>query len=410
VIDWAILKEAWVSEPSEYQVESGIRAVTRQTSTASGVAGTTVPLPAVTTAKGSPNPITWTVKSGDASIDAAAGKVTYNSAGPVMLTWSDSLAVTKECAPGDAGYSSTPPHYICLSTGQPPTGTVDVSFFSGQVSVNVTEADEEPPTPDAPSTDTTKDDIIASSTGGAARLADGDDSYDVITTIRSADGTPLTGYADRLTATAANEVNLGVITDNGDGTYTIQVSSDTPGNYEVTITLEDENGQGVIIDSIPVNFIGADIDQPTRRVSDEQAADGLGFLPGEQVKVTVHSDPIELGTLAADANGSVPVSFTIPEGFDIGRHTVDFVGETSGAVKVAFDVIDPSAITDPTNSADPTTGGGVATTPTAPGAKGDTGGQAGGSQTDILRLALIAMALGVIATGIVTLRRRSDNS
>jgi len=64
----------------------------------------------------------------------------------------------------------------------------------------------------------------------------------------------------------------------------------------------------------------------------------------------VHSDPIDLGSYTADANGEVMVpSFKLPAGFAPGAHEVWLVGAKSGTVKVGFKV---------TIEAD--TGGGVA--------------------------------------------------
>ena len=56
---------------------------------------------------------------------------------------------------------------------------------------------------------------------------------------------------------------------------------------------------------------------------------GSGFLPGENVKGTVHSDPVDLGVSVADANGNVSFTWNVPANFATGEHTVILTGETS---------------------------------------------------------------------------------
>jgi len=191
----------------------------------------------------------------------------------------------------------------------------------------------------APEAEVVKEEAIAQTTGGLARLADGTDAYTLVTTLTSGEGDPMLGLAGNLSAvTPANVTALG-FTDNGDGTYNVEVRASVPGNYEVRVLLD-----GVQVGSpIPVNFIGADIAEPVRVLGDQQAADGLGFLPGEKVDVVVHSDPINIGRRTADAQGRVPVTFEVPKDFDLGRHTVTFTGVTSGTATVTFSVATPTA-------------------------------------------------------------------
>jgi predicted alpha-1,2-mannosidase len=69
--------------------------------------------------------------------------------------------------------------------------------------------------------------------------------------------------------------------------------------------------------------------------------DGDGFAPGEQVSLTLFSDPIALGTLTADADGIVRGSFTVPAAATTGAHEVEALGATSQvAVRTAFRVVD----------------------------------------------------------------------
>ena len=57
-----------------------------------------------------------------------------------------------------------------------------------------------------------------------------------------------------------------------------------------------------------------------------------GFSPGEQVSVTLHSTPVQLETVTADAAGAVTTSVTIPTGTAPGAHELILTGLTSGRV------------------------------------------------------------------------------
>ncbi|MGO2521251.1 MAG: hypothetical protein ACTH8F_14105, partial [Microbacterium sp.] len=88
---------------------------------------------------------------------------------------------------------------------------------------------------------------------------------------------------------------------------------------------------------------------------------------GEQVTGVMHSDPLPLGTQAADAEGAVSFSWKIPSGAPLGTHAVTLTGAQSGAVTVEFEVT--AAVTDDEKTADDGnlafTGGGIAPALTA---------------------------------------------
>ena len=68
-------------------------------------------------------------------------------------------------------------------------------------------------------------------------------------------------------------------------------------------------------------------------------ATGTGFAPGEPVTATVHSTPVDLGTYAADAHGSVTIHFTVPSDLEPGTHALVLTGLTSGHVDGAVFVV-----------------------------------------------------------------------
>ena len=174
--------------------------------------------------------------------------------------------------------------------------------------------------------------IIASTTGGTARFANGTDEYTLLTRLTDTDGHGIINVASRLSVDVPAEVKFSCFVDNGDGTYAISLTSNTPGNYDITILLD---GQP-LGNPVSVNFIGATISASEITQDSEQTALGLGFLPGEQVAVSLHSSSIDLGTFTADQSGVVTVTFKIPQGFDVGTHSIVFTGAQSGTTSVSF--------------------------------------------------------------------------
>ncbi len=80
--------------------------------------------------------------------------------------------------------------------------------------------------------------------------------------------------------------------------------------------------------------------------------EATGFVPGEEVTVTLHSTTVVLGTVTAGADGSISYAFTVPAGLEAGPHTVVLAGSTT-SVTVSFEVAD-------TTEELPSTGGGQA--------------------------------------------------
>ncbi|MEI4273267.1 hypothetical protein TEK04_16210 [Klenkia sp. LSe6-5] len=71
----------------------------------------------------------------------------------------------------------------------------------------------------------------------------------------------------------------------------------------------------------------------------QQTVTAGGFAPGETVRGTLYSTPVDLGTAVADAQGVATFTFTVPAGLEPGVHTVTAVGLTSGATStVTFTV------------------------------------------------------------------------
>lgn len=62
---------------------------------------------------------------------------------------------------------------------------------------------------------------------------------------------------------------------------------------------------------------------------------GSGFLPNEDLEVSLHSDPIVLGFPTADSSGAFTYTAHIPAGATPGAHTIVVRGLESGATAEA---------------------------------------------------------------------------
>jgi hypothetical protein len=62
-----------------------------------------------------------------------------------------------------------------------------------------------------------------------------------------------------------------------------------------------------------------------------------GYLPGETILFVIHSTPVQLAAVNANASGSATATLTIPSNIPTGSHTITATGATSGHV-VSFAV------------------------------------------------------------------------
>jgi hypothetical protein len=68
-----------------------------------------------------------------------------------------------------------------------------------------------------------------------------------------------------------------------------------------------------------------------------------GWMPGSDVTITLHSDPVTLGTFTADDDGNISASVTIPDSIDVGAHTLELTGvDTTGAPRTVTTTIEVS--------------------------------------------------------------------
>ena len=80
---------------------------------------------------------------------------------------------------------------------------------------------------------------------------------------------------------------------------------------------------------------------------------GTGFAPSSPVSLTLHSDPVEVGTATTDDTGSFTTEVTVPAATEAGDHTVVAAAESPTAEASA--PLTVTATPAPTPSADPST-------------------------------------------------------
>ena len=140
---------------------------------------------------------------------------------------------------------------------------------------------------------------------------------------------------------------------------------------------------------------------------------GTGFAPSSPVSLTLHSDPVEVGTATTDDTGSFTAEVTVPAATEAGDHTVVAAAESPAAE--ASPPLTITAAPAPAPSADPSTepSGQPSTEPsTQPSAvpspsadQGRKGGKGGLARTGSNALIVGACALAAAGVGTAFIRR-----
>jgi hypothetical protein len=85
---------------------------------------------------------------------------------------------------------------------------------------------------------------------------------------------------------------------------------------------------------------------PTIAPGKQQTITLRGFQPFELVRGMLHSTPVDLGTVRADADGVATFTFTVPAGLESGGHDVTMTGLTSSfSARADFTVAEASTAT-----------------------------------------------------------------
>lgn len=99
--------------------------------------------------------------------------------------------------------------------------------------------------------------------------------------------------------------------------------------YETPASPVDAWEQTAVVQVGEATVATISLDNSTVSVGGTLQVKASGFWPGEDVEVVVHSDPVTLGTLTADASGMVLGSFVIPSSIPPGGHALQLKGLSS---------------------------------------------------------------------------------
>lgn len=120
---------------------------------------------------------------------------------------------------------------------------------------------------------------------------------------------------------------------------------------------------------------------------------GTGWVPGESVNIQLHSDSIDLGTVTAKDDGTLPpLTVQVPTSLAAGTHTITATGSVSGSVDYSFVV----------------PGASVPSVPSAP--QNGTSIATGGAAAVLPYIAWLAIAMATIGAGLLLIRLRRRQS
>lgn len=71
---------------------------------------------------------------------------------------------------------------------------------------------------------------------------------------------------------------------------------------------------------------------------------GAGFRVGDEVTATVNSEPVVIGTRTASVFGTVAFDWTVPAGFEVGRHTIVLETADGRSASLQFEVTPAAAV------------------------------------------------------------------
>ncbi|WP_243228577.1 immunoglobulin-like domain-containing protein [Microbacterium sp. CIAB417] len=168
--------------------------------------------------------------------------------------------------------------------------------------------------------------------------------------------------APEITLPDSNEVEQGTAFDpldgvtatddrDGDLTASIEVTGsvdvDALGAYELVYTVSDAAGNETSI-TRTVTVVPASVTPPAEQASVSVSGDlvqggsieiaGAGFTAGDAVNITVHSDPVDLGTFTVADDGTLTASWTIPADFAAGAHSIVVTLADGSTVTAEFTV------------------------------------------------------------------------
>ncbi|WP_105036382.1 beta strand repeat-containing protein, partial [Cryobacterium aureum] len=128
------------------------------------------------------------------------------------------------------------------------------------------------------------------------------------------------------------------------GIWTVEPAALADGNVDLVVTAEDTHGNArsvsqrfVVATTPPTNTT---LEQTvTEGARESLAVTGADFDPGESVQIWIHSTPVLLSTVTANANGAIVTSVIVPAATAAGRHHIVMIGVTSSTAQLASETI-----------------------------------------------------------------------
>ena len=127
---------------------------------------------------------------------------------------------------------------------------------------------------------------------------------------------------------------------------------------------------------------------------------GTGFAPESEVTITLHSDPVEVGTATTDADGAFTAEVTVPADTEAGEHTVVAASDAPAVTASA-----PLTVTVPPAPAEDPSAAPSEQPSAAPAPAPQQGGKGGLARTGTNALLAVAAALIAAGTGTAFIRR-----
>ena len=149
----------------------------------------------------------------------------------------------------------------------------------------------------------------------------------------------------------------------GPWTHALTIPADTPpgDGYTVCLSLQASDGMGdggcatLTVTAASSSIV---LTSSTAVAGGALSFSTTGFTAGEQVQVWVHSTPVMVDTVTANAQGMVSQTVVLPTDLPLGAHTLELKGVSSGldlsasftvggVPSAATDVVDGGAASDP---------------------------------------------------------------
>nr|WP_243848663.1 pullulanase-type alpha-1,6-glucosidase [Lysinibacter cavernae] len=166
--------------------------------------------------------------------------------------------------------------------------------------------------------------------------------------LNPSDGTHLGGTADRNTTITVYEAEtmrvLGSATTTATGTFDVAFEPALASGTEVLVTAKNEIGTESVAVPLRIGLArlvvtGEQTHDATVRQGEQLSVSGIGFQPGEDIVVELHSDVVTLGTAQADGEGAFVLIASIATSQELGAHTVFARGAESGEITAAVEVL-----------------------------------------------------------------------